>query len=115
MQLVKTPIKILFKYADFTNVFLLDLVIKLSGNTNINEYNIKLVDGKQPPYGPIYMLSSIKLETLKTFIETYLKTGFNKIFKSPANAFILSDKKPDGNFCLYVNYQGLNNHIIKNQ
>ncbi len=42
----------------------------------INEYAIKLIDGKQQLYGSIYVLSSVKLETLKIYIETHLKTGF---------------------------------------
>ena len=47
-----------------------------SENTGTNEYVIKLVEGKQPSYGPIYSLELVELETLKTDIETYLKTRF---------------------------------------
>ena len=49
--------------------------MELPANTGINEYAIKLQDGKQSPYGPIYSLGPVELETLKTYIETYLKTG----------------------------------------
>lgn len=42
----------------------------------INEYAIELIDGKQSFYKPIYTLSLIELETLKTYIEAHLKTGF---------------------------------------
>ena len=41
----------------------------------MNEHAIELVEGKQPPYGPIYSLGPVKLETLKTYIKTRLKTG----------------------------------------
>ncbi len=50
--------------------------MELLENTGLNEHAIELVEGKQPPYGPIYALSPVKLETLKTYIKTYLKTGF---------------------------------------
>ena len=57
----------------------------------------------------------MELETLKTYIKTHLKTGFIRPSKSPAGAPILFDKKPDGSFCLCVDYRGLNNLTIKNQ
>ena len=50
--------------------------MELPENTGINKHAIKLQDGKQPPYGPIYSLGPMELETLKTYIETHLKTGF---------------------------------------
>ena len=52
---------------------------------------------------------------MKTYIKTYLKTGFILPFKSSASAPILFDKKPDDSLWVYVNYQGLNNLTIKNQ
>ena len=57
----------------------------------------------------------MKLETLKTYIKTYLKTGFIRPSKSPAGTSVFFDKKPDGSFRLCVNYRGLNNPTIKNQ
>ena len=48
----------------------------LSERTELNEYGIDLENGKQPSYGPIYSLGPGELETLKTYIETHLKTGF---------------------------------------
>ncbi len=42
----------------------------------MNEHVIELIDGKQSPYKPIYALSPVELETLKTYIKTHLKTGF---------------------------------------
>ena len=84
-------------------------------NTWINKHAIELQDGKQPPYGPIYSLGLVELETLKTYIKTHLKTRFIRSFKSPASAPILFDKKPDDSLQLYVNYRGLNNLTIKNQ
>ena len=111
----KALIEVPPKYLDYADVFLFDLVIELPENTNMNEYTIELVEGKQPPYGPIYSLRPVKLETLKTYIETHLKTGFIQPTKSLAGAPILLDKKADGSLRLYVNYQGLNNLTTKNR
>ncbi len=70
----------------------------------MNEHAIELIEGKQPSYRLIYAPSPVELETLKTYIETHLKTGFIRPSKSPARAPILFDKKLDGNFRLCVNY-----------
>ena len=62
----------------------------------------------------MYSLGPVELKTLKTYIKIHLITGFIQPSKSPAGAPILINKKPDGNFCLYVNDHGLNNLSIKN-
>ena len=103
------------EYADYADVFSPDLAMELPENTGINEHAIELVEGKQPPYGPIYSLGPVELETLKAYIETHLKTGFIWPSKSPAGAPILFDKKPDGSLRLCVDYRGLNNLTIKNR
>ena len=46
--------------------------MELSENTGINKHAIKLVEGKQLPYGPIYDLGPVELETLKAYIKPYL-------------------------------------------
>ena len=89
--------------------------MKLPENTDINEHIIELIERKQLSYGPIYNLSLVELETLKTYIKTYLKTGFIRPSKSSTGVPILFNKKPDGNLCLYVDYQDLNNLTIKNR
>ena len=103
------------KYADYADVFSFDLAMELLENTGINEHAIKLQDGKQLPYGPIYSLGPVELEILKTYIKTHLKIGFIRPSKSPAGASILFDKKPDGSLRLCVDYRGLNNLTIKNR
>ena len=70
--------------------------MELPKNTGINEHAIKLIEGKQLPYRPIYSLGLVELETLKAFIETHLTTGFIQLSKSPNGAPILFDKKFDG-------------------
>ena len=77
-----------------------DLV--LLEQTEFNQHTIELEKAKQPPYGPIYSLSWLELETLKTYIKTHLKTRFIQPFKSFADTPILFDKKPDGSLYLCV-------------
>lgn len=88
--------------------------MELTENIGINKYAIKLVKGKELLYGSLYSLGPVELEILKVYIETHLKTGFIRSFKFPISAPILFDKKPDSNFRLCVNYQGLKNLTIKN-
>ena len=111
----ETSTKVLNKYSDFADVFSPDLASKLPKHTKINVHAIELVDGQQPPYGPIYSLGLVELETLKAYIETNLANGFIRPSKSPAGAPILFDRKSDGSFRLCVNYRSLNNFTIKNQ
>ena len=80
----------------------------------MNEYAIKLEKGKQPPFGPIYSLDPVKLETLKIYIETNLANGFIRPFKSPAKVPIFFDQKSDKSLRLFVDYWGLNHITIKN-
>ena len=72
-------------------------------------------NNKQPSYGAIYNLDPVELETLKIYIKTHPKTGFIQPYKSLISALILFYRKPNGNFCLYVDYQDCNNLIIKNR
>ena len=65
LQQDKTPTEIPSEYADYADVFTPDLAMELPENTGINEHAIELVKGKQPPYGPIYSLGPVELETLK--------------------------------------------------
>ena len=110
----ETPTKVPAKYSDFADVFSPELATELPEHTKINIYAIDLEEGKQPPYGPIYSLGPVELETLKTYIRTNLANGFIRLSKSPAGTPILFDKKPNGSLRLCVNYRGLNNITIKN-
>ncbi len=115
LQWDKAPTKISAEYFDYADVFPSDLAMELPENTGINEYAIKLIEGKQPPYGPIYALGLVELEILKAYIETYFKTGFIQPSKFPTSASIFFNKKFHGSLCLYVDYWGLNNLTIKNR
>ena len=113
-MLLAKQVTVLAKYLDFANVFLEESANVLLEQTGVNEHAIKLEKGKQPPYGLIYSLRSVELKILKIYFETNLANGFIKALKSIAGAFILFVCKPNGNFCLCVNYWRLNNVMIKN-
>ena len=110
----KAPIEIPAKYSDNSDVFSAEHAAELLENIRINKHAIKLVEGKQPSFEPIYSLRLVELKTLKTYIGTNLANGFIRSFKSPAGAPILFDRKPDRSLHLCVNYWGFNNLTIKN-
>ena len=114
-SLLAKKVRIPDNYSDFADVFSEEKALVLPERTELNKHDIDLEDGKQPPFGPIYSLDLVELETLKTYIEIYLKIGFIWPSKSSASAFILFDKKPDSSLYLCVDYQGLNNYTIKNR
>ena len=102
------------EYSDFADVFLEKSANVFPEWTGANEHAIKLEEGKQPPYMPIYSLGPVELKTLKTYIETNLLNGFIRASKSPAGVPILFVRKPDGSLRLCVDYRRLNNFTIKN-
>ncbi len=114
LKVDEAPIKVTSKYADFADIFLPKLAIELPEHTEIIDHAIKFVDDRQLSYGAIYSLGLIELQTLKAYIENNLANGFIRPSKSPAIASILFDKKQDGSLRLGMDYQGLNNLIIKN-
>ena len=59
-------------------------------------------------------LSSLELQTLKTYIKNNLANVFIRFFKTLAEALINFDKKLDGSLRLCLNFRGLNNLTIKN-
>ena len=103
------------KYSNYSNVFLVENITKLPENTRMNKHVIELEEDKELLFDLIYSLELIKLETLKTYIETNLANGFIQLFKSPARILIFFDKKSDESLHLYVDYRSLNNINIKNQ
>ena len=114
-SLVSEEANIPVEYSDFSDVFSPDSAAELPEHTGFNDHPIDLVDGKQPPYGPIYSLGPMELETLKTYIETNLASGFIRPSQSPAGAPILFIRKKDGSLRLCVDYRGLNTLTIKNR
>ena len=86
------------KYADFADVFSETNVYILPEHGK-HDHAIDLIDNIKPPlYRFIYNLSESKLAVFQAYIDLHLKTRFIRPSKSPARAFILFAKKPDGSF-----------------
>ena len=102
------------EYSNFSNIFFSDSAAELPEYTKINNQSINLLDNKQLPYGLIYSLELMELETLKTYIKANLASSFIRPSKSPAGALILFVQKKNGSLRLRVDYQRLNNLTIKN-
>ena len=100
----EAPTEVSAEYFNYSNVFSAEYVAELPENTGMNEYAIKLEEGKQPLFGPIYSLGLVELEILKIYIKTILANGFIWPFKSPARALILFNRKLDGSLHLYMDY-----------
>ena len=111
----KASTEVSAEYSDYNNVFSAENAAELPENTGMNKHAIKLEEGKQPLFGPIYSLGLVELETLKTYIRTNLANGFIQPSKSPIKAPILFDRKLDKSLQLCVNYRGFINIIIKNR
>ncbi len=111
----EASIKVPNKYTNFANVFSLKLIIELFEHISINNHAIELIYDEQPLYSPIYTFSLLELEKLKVYINNNLANGFIKPFKFFTGAFIFFNKKPDWSLRLCINYQNLNNFILKNR
>lgn len=66
------------------------------------------------PLGPIYSLSTFKLQTLQEFVKGNIKTGTIWPSQSPGGAPVLFVKKKNGDLRLCVDYWGLNKFTHKN-
>ena len=105
----KAPIEVPAEYSDYSNVFSAKNVAKLPEYTKMNNHAIELEKGNQPPFRPIYSVGPVELDILKTYIKINLADSFIWPSKSPTEAPILFDKKPDGSLRFCIDYWGLKN------
>ena len=68
--------QILFKYLDFSDVFLEKKALILLEIINLNQYTIEFQKSQQSLYWLIYSLSLAKFETLKIYIKTNFANNF---------------------------------------
>jgi hypothetical protein len=68
------------------------------------DHSIPLLEGKSPPYGPLYGMSREELEALKKYLEENLTKSFIRHSSSPAGAPVLFVKKADSSLQLCVDY-----------
>jgi hypothetical protein len=95
------------EYHDFADVFSKTKAWDLPEHRPYN-LKINLEDGAQPPFGPIYSISPLELETFREFIDKNLQAGFVHSSRSPCGAPILFSQKKNGSLQLCVDFQGLN-------
>jgi hypothetical protein len=77
---------------------------------------IDFKDGEVPPWGPIYPLSEIELQTLREWLKEMLRTGKIQRSTSPAGSPILFVPKPNGRGLRFgVDYRGINRITIPNR
>ena len=72
--------KVASKFTDFVDIFSPKLAVQLLEHTRIKDHAIVLVDDWQPPYGSIYSLGPVELETLKAYIKNNLVNSFIRPF-----------------------------------
>ena len=102
------------RYKQFKDIFEEHVETTLSQHKSW-DHEIKLQEGKEPTYGPIYKLSEYELRVLKEYIEENLKKGFIRPSESSAGYPILFAPKKDGKLRLCVDYRQLNNITVKNR
>ena len=86
--LVTKKVQILIKYLDFLDIFLKKKALILLKTIKSNQHAIKLQEGHQSLYKPIYSLGLIKLKILKTYIKINFLNNIIWPSKSLANALI---------------------------
>ena len=79
------------------------------------DHALNLVNGKKPPYNPLYNLSQRELKVLREYLNNALFQGLIRHFISSTGAPVLFVSKKDGSLRLCIDYQRLNKITIKNQ
>src|SRR5437588_8063459 len=102
------------EYQSYKSLFLPSTAAKLPPRRTF-DHAIDLVDGAEPPFGPIYPLSGKQLEALRIYLDEMLKQGKIVRSQSPAGAPILFVPKPDSRLRLCVDYRNLNKLTIHNK
>jgi hypothetical protein len=102
------------QYAEYADVASEDNAKALAEHSS-HDLAIDLAPETQPPHLPLYNLSMMELEVLRTYLTDYMARGWIRRSKSPAGAPILFVKKKDGTMRLCVDYRGLNRITVKNR
>ncbi len=103
------------KYHEYASVFSPVDVEKLPPHREGFNMAIELEDGKQPPFGPLYHLSTLERQTLFDYVEENLRKGFIRRSTSSAASPVLFVRKKTGELRLCVDYRGLNAITKKNR
>ena len=71
------------------------------------DHAIDMVEGKEPPWGPIYTLSENELEVMSTYLDKMLRSGKIRPSKSSAGAPILLSQRQRDEVCACVWISGV--------
>ena len=84
-----------WQYRDYQSVFNGQYSDELPPHPSF-DHTIDMVEGKEPPWGPIYALPEKELEVLRTYLDDMLRSGKIRPSKSSASAPILFVPKKEG-------------------
>ena len=110
---INFALKLLKKYYDYLNIFSWKNADKLPEHQSYNHKIILKLD-KQSIFDLLYKISLNKLKCLKKYLNKHLFKEFIHISFSSAITSILFAKKSRDDLYFCVNYQALNEIIIKN-
>jgi hypothetical protein len=79
------------------------------------DHEIKLQEGKKPPFGPLYSMSRQELEVLNDWIKENQRKGFIRRSSSDSSSPVLFVKKPGGGLRVCVDYRALNEITVKDR
>lgn len=79
------------------------------------DHEIRLLPGKDLPFGPLYSMSRDELQALRDWLEENLKKGFIRPSSSPVASPVLFVKKPGGGLRLCIDFRAINNISIKDR
>ena len=82
---------------------------------NLFDHSIDLVEGKKPPFRPLYPMSLTELKALHEYITKNLEAGLIHHSSSSAVSAMMFVLKKDSTLQPVINYQDLNSIMIKNQ
>ena len=109
----KPEVQLPSEYAEYADMFSeANANILLAGGPYDHAIDL---EGRQPPYGPIYNLSEKELKILCEYLQDSLQHGWIQESMSPAGAPILFAPKKDSELRLCIDYRGLNKVTQKNQ
>ena len=96
-----------FEYQKGASIFSREQTNKLPSHSGYDQ-RIKLVEGAEAPWGPLYGMSEQELWGLREWSDK--QVAASKITKSNSSieAPIRLGKNPDGSFCLFVDHRALN-------
>ena len=91
------------QYYKWVNIFSQEQITRLPEHTKY-DHRIKLIKVAEAPWGPLYGRSEQELQELRAWLARQVAGGKSVKSSSSAGATILLVGKPDGSFCLCIDY-----------